>query len=286
MTDLSLLAVHAHPDDEVIATGGVLAKAVADGHRAKVITCTDGSRGEIVGEGMDPEEIRPRLAAVRAAELADALAALGVTQQEFLGYRDSGMMGLDSNRDPRCFWQADMHDAVGRVVAIIRDFRPSVVVTYDAFGGYGHPDHIQSHRVTVLGVHAAAMPLLYPEAGTAWRTPKLYFSSFPKSAIAQANLAFADAGLLSPFGEAVDPDDIPMGTDDDLVTTEVDVRPFRAAKDKALKSHVSQIAPDSFFMNVPESMADGFYGTEWFVRHHGDHDLPDGTREQDLFAGL
>ncbi|MGI9018177.1 MAG: N-acetyl-1-D-myo-inositol-2-amino-2-deoxy-alpha-D-glucopyranoside deacetylase [Euzebya sp.] len=286
MTDApGLLAVHAHPDDEVIATGGVLARAAAEGRRVKVVTCTDGARGEIVGAGMDPDEIRPRLAEVRAGEIANALAALGVDDHQFLGYADSGMMGVDGNHDPACFWRADLHQAVGRLVAIIRDFRPAVVVTYDAFGGYGHPDHIQAHRVCTLAVEAATMKALYPEAGAPWRTAKLYFASLPKSAIAQANRMFAANGLPSPFGEYDDPADIPMGIDDELITTRVDVTDFMDAKQTALKAHVSQIDLDSFFMNVPDEMMEGFYGTEWFVRRISEVDVPQGI-EDDLFAGL
>ena len=280
-----LLAVHAHPDDEVIATGGVLARAAVEGRRVKVVTCTDGSRGEVVGEGMVPEEVFPRLAEVRRGEIADALALLGVPEHEFLGYADSGMVGTEGNDDPASFWQADIDDAVGRLVGVIRAFRPSVVVTYDAFGGYGHPDHIQAHRVTVLAVEAAAMPAMYPDAGAAWRTPKLYFSSFPKSTIAEANAMFAAHGLPSPFGEDVDPEDVPMGTPDELITTRVDVRPHLEAKQAALWAHVSQIAPDSFFMNLPEEMVEGFYGTEWFVRRHSDVEVTERP-ETDLFAGL
>ncbi len=279
-----LLAVHAHPDDEVIATGVVLARAASEGRRTKVVTCTDGSRGEIVGEGMDPDEIRPRLAEVRAGEIADALALLGVDEHEFLGYRDSGMMGDEGNDDPASFWRADVHEAVGRLVRSIRDFRPAVVVTYDAFGGYGHPDHIQAHRMAVLAVEAARTASLYPEAGEPWHVAKLYLSSFPKSAIAEANRQFAEAGLPSPFGETDDPADIPMGTEDHLVTTTVDVRDHMAAKQAALRAHVSQIAPSSFFLNVPEPRVEGFYGTEWFVRRLSAVDAP--TPEDDLFAGI
>jgi N-acetyl-1-D-myo-inositol-2-amino-2-deoxy-alpha-D-glucopyranoside deacetylase len=286
MTDVpGLLAVHAHPDDEVIGTGGVLADAVARGLRTKVVTCTDGRRGEVVGAGMDPDEIRPRLAEVRAGEIADALAALGVSEHAFLGYHDSGMMGTEGNDDPDCFWRADVHDAVGRVVGHIRSFRPSVVVTYDAFGGYGHPDHIQAHRVAVLAVEAASMGVLYPEAGEAWAVPKLYLSSFPKSAIAEANRRFAAAGIPSPFGEVTDPADIPMGIDDAAITTTVDVSAHLAAKQAALAAHVSQIAPESFFLNVPDEMVEAFYGTEWFVRRHTDVPVPGGA-ETDLFTGI
>ncbi len=265
-------------------TGGVLARAAAEGRRVKVITCTDGRRGEIVGEGMDPDEVRPRLVQVRAAELAGSLAALGVDEHEFLGYADSGMMGVDGNFDPACFWQADLHEAVGRLVAVIRAFRPAVVVTYDAFGGYGHPDHIQAHRITVLAVEAASMAAMYPEAGPPVRVSKLYFATIPKSAIAQANAMFIAEGIPSPFGDSTDPDDIPMGVPDDEVTTTIDVRPHMQAKQDALRAHVSQIAPDSFFMNVPDRMMEAFYGTEFFVRRHSaiDSALP----EQDLFAGL
>jgi N-acetyl-1-D-myo-inositol-2-amino-2-deoxy-alpha-D-glucopyranoside deacetylase len=279
-----LLAVHAHPDDEVIATGGVLADAAARGLRTKVVTCTDGSLGEIVGPGMDPDEVRPRLGQVRAAELAAALSVLGVAEHEFLGYRDSGMVGTDGNDDPRSFWQADIDDAVGRLVAVIRRFRPAVVVTYDAYGGYGHPDHIQAHRVTVLAVEAAGMAALYPQAGPPWHTQKLYYATFPRSAIATANQAFAAAGLPSPFGEGTDPADLALGTDDDLVTTTVDVRSQLATKRRALEAHVSQIAPDSFFLNVPDEMVEGFYGTEWFLRRRSD--VPTLTPETDLFTGL
>lgn len=282
-----LLTVHAHPDDEVIATGGILAAAAARGLRTKVVTCTDGRRGEIVGVGMDPDEVRPRLAEVRAAELADALALLGVAEHAFLGYHDSGMMGVEGNADPQAFWQADIHEAIGRLVAQIRAFQPSVAVTYDAFGGYGHPDHIQAHRITVLAVEAAAMGALYPEAGAPWVTPKLYFATFPKSAIVQANEMFAANGLPSPFGEATDPTEIPMGTDDALITTRVDVSAHMAAKQAALQAHVSQIAPDSFFLNIPEEMAQGFYGTEWFVRRHSGVAVSvPGGMEADLFTGL
>jgi N-acetyl-1-D-myo-inositol-2-amino-2-deoxy-alpha-D-glucopyranoside deacetylase len=290
-----LLAVHAHPDDEVIGTGGVLARAAAEGRRTMVVTCTDGRRGEVVGEGMDPAEVLPRLPEVRAAELAAALDLLGVAEHAFLGYHDSGMaaeaadggvlVGAEGAADPATFWRADVHEATGRLVAIIRRFRPSVVVTYDAFGGYGHPDHVQAHRVTLLAVEAAAMPVLYPEAGPAWQTPKLYLATFPKSAIATANAAFLDAGLPSPFGESADPGEIPMGVPDEAITTVVDVRAHLDAKQRALLAHASQIAPDSFFMNVPEAITEAFYGTEWFVRRHSAVPVPAGS-ETDLFAGL
>ena len=279
-----LLAIHAHPDDEVIATGGLLARSVAAGHRVKVVTCTDGSRGEVVGEGMDPAEVFPRLAEVRRGEIADALAALGGPAHEFLGYADSGMMGTDGNEDPASFWRADSHEAIGKVAAIVREFKPDVVVVYDAFGGYGHPDHIQVHRIGLLGVEAASMGAMYPEAGPAWRVPKVYFTTFAKSAIASFNGYFLERDLPSPFGDTTDPAEIPMGTDDAQVTTVLDVRDQIEAKKAALLAHRSQIAPDSFFLNVPDDLMESFYGTEFYVRHRTD--VPAPTPEDDVFAGL
>ena len=280
-----LLAIHAHPDDEVITTGGVLRHSVVRGFRVKVVTCTDGSRGEVVGEGMDPAEVFPRLAEVRRGEIANALGALGVTEHELLGYADSGMMGTEGNEDPASFWQADLHEAIGRVVAIIRSFKPSVFVTYDPFGGYGHPDHIQTHRVGLLAVEAASMAALYPEAGPAWRTPKAYYTAIPKSGIVKMNQMFLDRGLPSPFGEEIDPAEIPMGTDDDLITSLVDVSEHIEDKQAALKAHHSQISPESFFLNIPDDLIPTLYGTESFVRVRSDVRVDDEL-ETDLFSGL
>lgn len=279
-----LLCVHAHPDDEVIATGGVLAKAAAAGRRTAVVTCTGGERGQIVGDGMDPEEIRPRLREVRAAELAEALGILGVTDHTFLGYTDSGMMGADGNDDPSSFWRADTDEAVGRLVGVIRRFRPTVLVTYDAYGGYGHPDHIQTHRVGLLAAEAAGSAALYPKAGPAWRPAKVYFVTYPKSAIAAANALLAQRGLPSPFGDATDPADIPEGTPDEQITTTVDVRAHLDAKQRALHAHRSQVGSDSLFLNVPDDLVPVVFGQEWFVRHRTDVPAPD--TEDDLFAGV
>jgi N-acetyl-1-D-myo-inositol-2-amino-2-deoxy-alpha-D-glucopyranoside deacetylase len=279
-----LVAVHAHPDDEVIATGGVLARAADEGRPAAVVTCTGGELGEIVGDGMDPDQVRPRLAAVRREELATALAVLGAGEPMLLGYRDSGMMGTAGNSDPRCFWRADLHEAVGRVVAHLRTLRPQVCVTYDAFGMYGHPDHIQTHRVGVLATEAAAMPALYPDAGPAWRVPKVYLASMPRSALADVNRELRRRGLPSPFGEETDPDRISAGVPDQLIDAAIDVRDWLPRKLEALRAHRSQIGSDSFFLNTPPDLTEAMFGTECFLRLRSD--VPAGTRESDLFAGL
>lgn len=280
----ALMCVHAHPDDETIATGGVLLRAAAEGARTAVVTCTGGELGEIVGEGMDPDEVRPRLGELRRGELTEALRILGAGEPRLLGYRDSGMVGSPGNDDPRSFWRADFDQAVGRVVAQIRGFRPDVLVTYDAFGLYGHPDHVQAHRVALVAAEACAVLALYPETGPAWRIAKVYLSTLPRSAVRSAHEQLTELGLASPFGDPGGSDLLPFGSPDELVTTTVDVRSFLPRKMAALRAHRSQIGPASFFLNVPEALQAGAFGTEWFLRHRSD--VPVQPDEQDLFAGL
>jgi N-acetyl-1-D-myo-inositol-2-amino-2-deoxy-alpha-D-glucopyranoside deacetylase len=276
MTRLGLLCVHAHPDDETIATGGVLLRAAADGHRTAVVTCTGGELGEIAGEGMDPAAVRPRLGELRRAELGAALAILGAGPPRLLGYRDSGMAGTPGNDDPRSFWRAAFDDAVGRVVEEIRAFRPDVVVTYDAFGLYGHPDHVQAHRVTLAAAEASAMPGLYPQAGPPWRVRKLYLATVPRSFSEEANAMLLAHGLASPFAG--------VGVPDGWVRATVDVRAHVAAKVAALRAHASQVGPGSFFLNLPPALHERGYGTEWFLRQRSDVEVP--AHEDDLFTGL
>jgi N-acetyl-1-D-myo-inositol-2-amino-2-deoxy-alpha-D-glucopyranoside deacetylase len=284
MAELGLMCVHAHPDDESIGTGGVLLRAADEGIRTAVVTCTGGERGEVVGPGMDPVEVAPRLAEVRRDELTEALALLGAGAPRWLGYVDSGMVGTEGNDDPASFWRADVDGAVGRLVAEIRAFRPDVLVTYDAYGLYGHPDHIQAHRVALLAAEACAVRGLYADAGAPWRVRKVYLSTLPVSAMLAMNGALRAAGLPSPFGDATSAEDLPFGTPDDEVTAAVDVRPWLARKMAALRAHASQLGEDSFFLNVPAEMADVAFGTEWFVRQRSAVPAPD--REDDLFAGL
>jgi N-acetyl-1-D-myo-inositol-2-amino-2-deoxy-alpha-D-glucopyranoside deacetylase len=276
--------VHAHPDDEAISTGGVLARYADEGMRVAVVTCTGGERGEVVGEGMDPDEIAPRLGEVRYDELSRALKILGAGPPRLLGYVDSGMMGTDGNDDPASFWRAHFDEAVGRMVAQIRELRPDVLVTYDAFGGYGHPDHLQAHRVAITAVEAADVPALYPDAGPSWRVRKVYYAAIPKGAIFQINGWLTERGLASPFAGAERPEDLPFGTPDERVTTTVDVGAWLQRKREALYAHASQIGPDSFFLNIPDELAAQAFGQEWFVRQRSD--VPAPTAEDDLFAGL
>ncbi len=273
MGDLCLLCVHAHPDDESLLTGGVLARYAGEGVRTSVVTCTGGERGRSVGPGTR-----------RLDELRHALRILGCEPPRLLGYLDSGTSGAPGNDDPASFWRAPFDQAVGRVVAHIRELRPDVVVTYDAYGVYGHPDHIQAHRVARAAVEAAEIAALYPEAGPAWRPRKLYETAVPKSAIAGLNLLLAARGIPSPFGDVTDPKSLPFGTPDQLVSAVVDVRRWLERKRAAIRAHAEGLGPDSLLRNLPDGLADQALGQEWFVRLRTDVDTP--AREDDLLTGL
>src|SRR3954471_19325612 len=182
---LTLMSVHAHPDDETISAGGVMAKTVAAGRRVVLVTCPRGEQGEIVVPAMDTPENHRRLGEIRATELEAAMGELGVTEWENLGYRDSDMMGREGNNDPRSFWQADLDEAAGRLTWLVRRYKPDVMTTYNSFGGYGHPDHIRTHDVAVRAFARAGDPAWYPkqlDAGIEpWTPSKLYETAIPAS---------------------------------------------------------------------------------------------------------
>ena len=279
---LGLMCVHAHPDDESIGTGGTLLLAAQEGIRTAVVTCTGGERGEI--HNMDETENRPRLLQIRTEELRKALAILGAGEPRFLGYVDSGMVGTEGNDDPASFWRAPLDEAIARLVAQIRSFKPDVVVAYDAFGVYGHPDHIQTHRVGVLAAEAAGVRAMYPDAGPAWRVSKVYLATLAKSGIFEASKQMVAMGLASPFGEYERVEDVPMGVPDEQVGAVIDVRSVLDRKMEALRQHTSQLDPTSFFLNIPDDFAEQAFGNEAFVRLRSD--VPASGVETDLFAGL
>lgn len=266
---LTLMAVHAHPDDEVIQTGGVLAKAAAEGIRTVLVTCTggeqgDGPNGVKPGEaGHDAAEVR----AVRMAELAASAKLLGIEHIELLGYQDSGMEGWPANEAPGSFWKADFDEATGRLVALMEQYQPQVVVTYDETGGYGHPDHIQAHRVAVAATERSGIP------------GKLYYTAMPVSGFRQMFEYMKEHGLSADWMDMEEPPD--FGTPDELITTVVDVVPHARQKVKALEAHASQ-SDAGFILELPEEAQEMIFGNEHFVRVRGEG--PEG--EDDLFAGL
>ncbi len=287
LTLRSLLAVHAHPDDECVTTGGVLARYSAEGVRTVVVTCTGGEVGEISDPGLASPA---NLGEVRARELAEALRILGVCRSVQLGYRDSGMAGTPDNQHPACFHQADLEEAAGRLVRIIREERPQVLVTYDENGGYGHPDHIQAHRVAVAAFRAAGDPARFPEAGAPWAPARLYYAVFPHSLIHRFGEAFREAGIEAPFSAPTGADagenPPPFGTPDDLVTAKVDVAAFVEAKRDAMLAHRTQFGPEHFFARLPWETARPIWAHEFFQRGVPPQALPPGPRETDLFGGL
>ena len=302
MTDdhrLTLMTVHAHPDDETIGTGGAMAKAVAAGHRVVLVTGTRGEQGEIVIKEMDTPDNHRRLGELRAAELEAAMGELGVTEWETLGYRDSDMMGREGNNDPRTFWQADLDEAAGRLTWLVRRYRPDVMTTYNSFGGYGHPDHIRTHDVAVRAYARAGEPAWYPEqfAGgvTPWAPSKLYETALPASVRTAMRDAMKEAGKPSWWDPPEDatPEQIAeqeafmakLLVPDERVTTWIDISgdPIER-KWRAIQRHATQIAMDSGFMVFGEEGWKQHWSKEAYILRESRVDTK--KPEVDLFAGL
>ncbi|MFK4143994.1 N-acetyl-1-D-myo-inositol-2-amino-2-deoxy-alpha-D-glucopyranoside deacetylase [Streptomyces sp. NPDC004065] len=292
MTELParrLLLVHAHPDDESINNGATMARYAAEGALVTLVTCTLGERGEVI-----PEELRylggSALGAHRRQELAAAMRELGVTDHRLLGgagrYQDSGMMGLPDNDDPGCLWQADVDDAAGHLVAVIREVRPQVLVTYDDNGGYGHPDHIQAHRIAMRAADLAADPAVRPDLGAAWRIAKVYWNRVPRSVAGAAFARLRQELPGLPFARTADVDDVPGVVDDGRVTAAVDGSAYAAAKAAAMRAHATQIEVAGEYFALSNGLAQPVFTTEYYelVRGRG---VPDADgMESDLFAGV
>jgi N-acetyl-1-D-myo-inositol-2-amino-2-deoxy-alpha-D-glucopyranoside deacetylase len=289
----SILCVHAHPDDETITSGMTMARYAADpGCAVTLVTCTLGEQGDIVR----PELARlgadrgDRLGEHRLTELRAALDALGVTDSRLLGgpgrYRDSGMMGTPPNDRVDCFWRADLLEAASQLVAVIREVRPQVLVTYDDAGGYGHPDHIQAHRVTMYAFLLAGVASFRPDLGDAHLVSKVYWTVFPRcvsdiEALRALAQAYRTTGA-DPVGG------VPFPVEKAWVTTAIDGGPLYPAKLAALRAHASGIAPGGAFFAVSDQDQSGALVTEYFRLVLGSAAGPfdaDG-RETDLFAGV
>jgi LmbE family N-acetylglucosaminyl deacetylase len=261
----TIVSFHAHPDDETIATGGTLAKAALQGHRVVVVIATRGEHGEVVEGVLAPgEELWTR----RVQEAEAAAAILGAHRVEFLGYVDSGMMGTPENDAPESFWRADVEEAARRLAAILREENADILTLYDDHGTYGHPDHIQVHRV---GVRAGEM------AGT----PRMFEATVNRDEINRQMKRAQEAGVEIPGG-LNDEQLRDFGVPESAITTAVDVRAFLDQKRKAMVAHASQIAESSFFLAMPPELFAEAFGTEWFIRRGAQP----GSMEVDLFDGL
>jgi N-acetyl-1-D-myo-inositol-2-amino-2-deoxy-alpha-D-glucopyranoside deacetylase len=280
-----LLLVHAHPDDEAISTGATMAHYAATGAHVTLVTCTLGEEGEIhVPElAMLAAAEADQLGGYRIAELAEACEALGVSDHRFLGgagrYRDSGMMGTPANEHPRCFWRADLDEAAGHLVDVMREVRPQVVVTYDENGFYGHPDHIQAHRVAMRASELAAVEAFGPA--------KIYWTTIPKSVLEAGITAFGESAD-NPFAGIEHVDDFPFGTPDTEVAARIDATERHEAKTAALRAHATQIPADSWLYSVAGNFGSEFMGVEYYTLAAGEKGSGEGPYgwESDLFAGV
>ncbi|MGY1822699.1 N-acetyl-1-D-myo-inositol-2-amino-2-deoxy-alpha-D-glucopyranoside deacetylase [Geodermatophilus sp. SYSU D00079] len=293
--DRRMLLVHAHPDDETINNGATMARYAAEGVAVTLLTCTLGEEGEVLVPELEllAADHADQLGGFRIGELRAAMDALGVTDWRFLGgagrYRDSGMMGTPANDKPRAFWNADLDEAVAHAVAVVREVRPQVVVTYDENGGYGHPDHIQAHRVAMRAVECAADPAYRPDLGTAWDVAKVYWCCMPRSVLREGVEAMAALGEASPFEALGDLDEVPFAVADEVVTAAVDGRSHADRKDAAMRAHATQITVDGPFFALSNNLGQEVLGVEYYRLVRGERgpagEAPHGW-EDDLFAGL
>ena len=301
MTDQRLLLVHAHPDDESISNGATMAKYVAEGRGVTLVTCTAGEMGEILVP--DLEHLAPDreggLGEHRRGELADAMKALGVTDHRFLGgfgrYRDSGMKWHEQGHavaaddiHENAFWRADLTEAADHLVEIIRQVRPQVLVTYDEFGGYGHPDHVQAHRVAMYGAQLAAVPSYRKDLGEAHEVAKIYWTAMSESRMREGLRHLRNAGDTTSFG-GMDPEGpLPrFVTPDHLLSAIVDGNDYAEAKIRAMKAHATQIEVEGPFFALSNQVGNQIWGVEYFRLAVGEQGPTneDGL-ETDLFAGL
>lgn len=271
----TLMAVHAHPDDEVFSTGGTLAKYAAAGDRPIVVYGTRGEEGEMHDPDRRPEEAIPRLGEIRTAEVQAAADVLGVRDLYFLGYRDSGMADTEANHRPDNFHNAPLDEAVDRLLAIMQRTQPLVVVTYDENGGYGHPDHIKTHQVTVEAFRRAQ--------GKPWAPRKLYFAARSREGFRRYVEGIKEYGVEIPWVRGdINWDE--YGTPDGDITAHIDIAQFAPLKKAALAAHRTQIKPDSWYLKIPDDAMRTLQGTEYFLRVEPPP-VP-GERETDLFEGI
>ncbi|MGI8628023.1 MAG: N-acetyl-1-D-myo-inositol-2-amino-2-deoxy-alpha-D-glucopyranoside deacetylase [Geodermatophilaceae bacterium] len=287
-----VLFLHAHPDDETITTGATMARYAAEGVGVTLLTCTLGEEGEVLvpelaGLAADQAD---QLGGYRISELAQAMRELGVSDHRFLGgtgrWRDSGMMGTAANEHARAFWRADPDEICAAAVEVIREVQPQVLVTYDENGGYGHPDHIRAHRVAMAAFDAAADPDYRPDLGAAWSITKAYWSAIPISWLRKAAESMRAAG--EKFDDLSDPDELPFGTPDELVTTAVDASDHLPAKMAAMRAHATQISVHGPFFALSNNIPNKAFAVEFYQLVRGSAGDADGEGgyESGLFSGL
>jgi mycothiol S-conjugate amidase len=284
---LGLLTVHAHPDDEASKGAGTVARYSDEGVHTVLVCCTGGEAGDILNPAADTPEVRANLHAVRMQELADSVAAIGYDRLHLLGYHDSGMPDTDVNARTDNFANAPFDEAVERLVRIIRAERPQVVVTYaEDRQWYPHPDHIRVFEISGPAFDAAGDPDAYPDAGEPWQPSKLYEVGWSRGRVQALHEAHLDQGLESPFAKWLEHREGPGR--EDRHTTLVDVAAYLPRRRAALLAHRTQVAPDGFWMQLPDEVIRSVWPWEEYVlvRSLVDTGVGEGEYEYDLFAGL
>jgi N-acetyl-1-D-myo-inositol-2-amino-2-deoxy-alpha-D-glucopyranoside deacetylase len=280
-----LLLVHAHPDDETINNGVTMAKYAASGAQVTLVTCTRGEEGEVLVTELAnlASDKDDKLGEHREVELKDAMAQLGINDFRFLGdpnkkWRDSGMMGTPQNERGNVFWQADLDEASQELVKIILEIKPQVLITYDEFGGYGHPDHIKAHQVAMRATELAA------EQG--WQVSKIYWNTIPRSVIQMGIEKMKEVG--SDFFGAQSVDELPFAKPDELATTVVNAPEYLPQKLAAMKAHATQISEDGPFFALSKNLGLSVWGDEYYTLVKGEKAAPfdSNGRELDIFAGV
>jgi N-acetyl-1-D-myo-inositol-2-amino-2-deoxy-alpha-D-glucopyranoside deacetylase len=277
-----VLLVHAHPDDETINNGATMALYAALGAQVTLITCTRGEEGDILTPELThlASSATDGLGEHREIELLNSMKALGITDFRFLAqgeskYRDSGMMGTEPNNRPDVFWQADLEEASDYLVKVIDETKPHILITYDEFGGYGHPDHIQAHRVAMRASEKSN-----------WQIQKIYWNTMPKSVLAEGMAKMKELG--SDFFGADNVDDLPFAKDDSFVTTLIDGNSYVDAKMEAMRAHRTQISLDGPFFALSDNLGLQIWGNEYYTLVKGVKSEPFDAngRETDLFSGV
>lgn len=277
-----VLLVHAHPDDETINNGATMAMYAQLGASVTLVTCTRGEEGEVLVPELAhlASSAEDKLGEHRVTELAEAMKALGIKDHRFLAegeklYRDSGMMGTEQNERPDVFWQADLEEASDYLVSVIEEVKPHILITYDEIGGYGHPDHIQAHRVAMRASEKSK-----------WKIQKIYWNTMPKSVLAESMAKMKEIG--SDFFGAESVDDLPFAKDDQFVTTLIDGNSHVEQKMAAMKAHLTQISLDGPFFALSNNLGLQVWGHEYYTLVRGDKSEPfdEAGREIDIFAGV
>ncbi len=299
LPDRRILFVHAHPDDESIGTGATMAKYVAEGAHVTLVTCTLGEEGEVLVESLahlasDQED---GLGRHRIGELDAAMTCLGVTDHRFLGgagrFRDTGMAYSpdrsatvpESVRDDT-FWRADLTEAADLLVEVIREIRPQVLVTYDEFGNYGHPDHIQAHRVAMYASLLAGVPSYRTDLGQPWEIAKIYWSAMSERRMRDGLRRLREAGDMTSF-EGMDPDGpLPrFAVPEAMLSAEIDGMEYVDRKLDAMRAHATQISVEGPFFALSNNLGNQAWGIEFYRIAKGQLEVESG-RETDLFAGV